>query len=110
MWYYAHDTDGTMQVYRMQHSDGKGAQRPFSVPTMLSEALWFLVLQRSLQLSVEQRSELVQLRRLFISKLSSIIDQRKEIYALLSVSSGVCTVMYVAQHVCLQFICPPTTL
>ena len=44
------------------------------------------VLQRSLLLSPEQRSELIQLRRLFISKLSSIIDQRKEIYTHLTVS------------------------
>ena len=44
------------------------------------------MLQRSLLLSPEQRSELIQLRRLFISKLSSIIDQRKEIYTLLTVS------------------------
>ena len=44
------------------------------------------LLQRSLLLSPEQRAELIQLRRLFISKLSSIIDQRKEIHALLSVS------------------------
>lgn len=44
------------------------------------------MLQRSLLLSPEQRSELIQLRRLFISKLSSIIEQRKEIYTLLTVS------------------------
>ncbi|KAL3143404.1 hypothetical protein ABBQ38_002227 [Trebouxia sp. C0009 RCD-2024] len=69
--------------------------------------MWLSV-ARSLQLSVEQRSELVQLRRLFISKLSSIIDQRKEIYALLSssvpsaIGSRHTAIRYLQSHECIE--------
>lgn len=38
-----------------------------------------LFLQSSLMLSGEQRSELVQLRQLFLAKLQSIVDYRTEV-------------------------------
>lgn len=69
--------------------------------------MWLNV-ARSLLLSPEQRSELIQLRRLFISKLSSIIDQRKEIYTLLtgSVPSAIgarhTAIRYLQSHECIE--------
>lgn len=69
--------------------------------------MW-LGVARSLLLSPEQRSELIQLRRLFISKLSSIIDQRKEIYTLLtgSVPSAIgarhTAIRYLQSHECIE--------
>lgn len=69
--------------------------------------MWLSV-ARSLLLSPEQRSELIQLRRLFISKLSSIIDQRKEIYTLLtgSVPSAIgarhTAIRYLQSHECVE--------
>jgi len=45
----------------------------------------YVGLQRSLQLSQEQRTEIVQLRRLFLTKLSGISQQRREIHQSLMV-------------------------
>lgn len=45
-----------------------------------AEPVLVVGLQRSLQLSQEQRTEIVQLRRLFLTKLSGISLQRREIH------------------------------
>ena len=46
------------------------------------------MVQRSLQLSMAQRSEIVQLRRLFLSKINNISQRRREIHQTLLVSPG----------------------
>ena len=46
-----------------------------------------LPLQRTLGLRQQQRSEIVQLRRLFLSKMNSIVQQRREIHQSLAVST-----------------------
>lgn len=42
-------------------------------------------LQRALRLSQQQRTEIVQLRRLFLSKMNGIAQQRQEIHQSLAV-------------------------
>lgn len=45
----------------------------------------FYALQRALRLSQQQRTEIVQLRRLFLSKMNGIAQQRQEIHQCLAV-------------------------
>lgn len=53
----------------------------------MPDSLRFL-LQRALGLSQQQRQEIVQLRRLFLSKMNSIVQQRCEIHQTLAVRSS----------------------
>ena len=47
-------------------------------------------LQRSLRLSMAQRTEIIQLRRLFLSKMHGITQQRREIHQTMMVSRSRC--------------------
>lgn len=67
-----------------------------NLPCFRSIQWWILswmsvVLQRSLALTKDQRTELCQLRQLFVQKLSSIVDQRREVHQVLLVSLPGCS-------------------
>lgn len=47
---------------------------------MLHDSICGLFLQRSLGLSEAQRTEIIQLRRLFLTKMGNITKQRRDIH------------------------------